>query len=350
MSKGTVLITGINGYIAGTTALAFLKAGYSVRGTARSLPSAGPLLSALSEYSDRLSVVQVPDITAPDAFDKAVRGVSFIAHLASPIAAAFTDVAEVMTAAVSGSLRVLESAAKEPGVRHLVFMSSLAAVRGSDGYEPGRVYTYTEKDWNVTSEAEVERVGAQAGFPVYEASKTAAERAVWKWKEENKPTFSINAVNPIFVAGPPLVIPTSADAIPNTITSIWAIFAGAPLKESALSHLLPGMLDSYVDVRDVARMIVWGVEHPEEADGERYILASCYGPSQSMADILREKYPDRAGIIQKGQPGEGYVLGYGFPEDGESYDSGKARRATGQDWIPWEKTVVDTAESLKGLL
>lgn len=179
MSKGTVLITGINGYIAGTTALAFLKAGYSVRGTARSLSSATPLLSALSEYSDRLSVIQVPDITAPDAFDEAVKGVSFIAHLASPVAPAFTDAAEVMTAAVNGSLRVLESAAKEPGIKGIVLMSSLAAVRGSDGYRPDYSYTYTEKDWNTTSEAEVEKLGAEAGFPVYEASKTAAERAVW---------------------------------------------------------------------------------------------------------------------------------------------------------------------------
>lgn len=146
------------------------------------------------------------------------------------------------------------------------------------------------------------------------------------------------------------MIPTSVETIPITVSSIWAIFTGAPLKESALSHLLPGMLDSYVDVRDVARMILWGVEHPEEADGERYILASWYGPSQSMADILREKYRDRAGIIQKGHPGEGYVAGYGFPENGEIYDSGKAKRATGQEWMSWEETVVDTVERLKGLL
>lgn len=72
--KGRVLVTGANGYIAGRTVEAFLKAGYAVRGTVRALGSAAEVAAALSEYADKLEFVSVPDITAPGAFDEAING------------------------------------------------------------------------------------------------------------------------------------------------------------------------------------------------------------------------------------------------------------------------------------
>src|SRR3569833_2593594 len=83
-SKGTVLISGANGYIAGRTVEAFLQAGYHVRGTVRSLKSAKSLQSVLSRYSERLEKVEVPDITATGAFDDAVKGVTAGARRAAP--------------------------------------------------------------------------------------------------------------------------------------------------------------------------------------------------------------------------------------------------------------------------
>ncbi len=73
-SNSTVLVTGANGYIAARTVEAFLKAGHSVRGSVRSKASAKGLLAALPEYASRLEIVEVPDITAPGAFDEAVKG------------------------------------------------------------------------------------------------------------------------------------------------------------------------------------------------------------------------------------------------------------------------------------
>jgi nucleoside-diphosphate-sugar epimerase len=77
-TKGTVLVTGANGYIAARTVEAFLKAGYSVRGTVRSLSSATDVKQALAEYADNLEFVEVPDITLAGAFDDAAKGASTI--------------------------------------------------------------------------------------------------------------------------------------------------------------------------------------------------------------------------------------------------------------------------------
>lgn len=75
-SKGIVLISGVNGYIGSRIAEAYLEAGYSVRGTVRSIASAMPLRNFFQErgWSDRFEVVEVKDITKPSAFDSAIQG------------------------------------------------------------------------------------------------------------------------------------------------------------------------------------------------------------------------------------------------------------------------------------
>lgn len=194
-TKGLVLVTGANGYIAARTVEAFLRAGYSVRGTVRSLHSADALLKALSEDVSKgsLEIVQVADITAPGAFDAAVKGTTAIAHLATPVSATNTNVEEVMNTSINGTLSIAESALKEPSVKSFVLMSSIAAVRffADNG-------SFTEDNWNTKSGALVEEKGPDAGgFAIYAASKVAAERALWQLVENKKPHFSATALCPV---------------------------------------------------------------------------------------------------------------------------------------------------------
>jgi nucleoside-diphosphate-sugar epimerase len=212
-SKGLVLISGVNGFIASRTAESFLKAGYSVRGTVRSLSSGKALQNVLAEYasSGKFELAEVPDITVDGAFDEAVKGtlcpnfkrwsqrlivigVHAIAHMASPVSLSFTDPEPVMHTAVVGTTSILDSALKAgPQLKTVVIISSIAAVVSPK--EPP--YTYTEKDWNSFSEGEVERLGKQTpSGHIYRASKTAAERAFWKFRDEKKPSFSMTAINP----------------------------------------------------------------------------------------------------------------------------------------------------------
>ena len=71
----TVMVTGINGYIASTIGFHLLSNGYNLRGTVRSSKSAAPLLDgAYKDYASRVQIFEVPDITIPGAFDEAVKG------------------------------------------------------------------------------------------------------------------------------------------------------------------------------------------------------------------------------------------------------------------------------------
>lgn len=221
-------------------------------------------------------------------------------------------------------------------------MSSIVAI--INNYQTD--YTYTESDWNEFAIPFVEKLGENApSGAIYAASKTAAERAIWRFRDEHKPSFTLTAINPCLVAGPPLAVPKSRDRIGETYQLPADVYLGKPLEESGLV----GISANYVDVRDVARLVVFGVEHREKANGERFIAASSYGPAQAVADILRKEYPERKGIIEEGTPGEGYEEGYKFRKN-LVYDGSKAVRFTGQDWIPYEKTVISTVEKLRPIL
>jgi len=142
------------------------------------------------------------------------------------------------------------------------------------------------------------------------------------------------------------LIPESAEKLGLTYSVGPELYLGKPLDKVGI----PEAYHTYVDVRDVARLVVFAVDHPDKANNERFIAASSYAPPQAHADILRKAFPERANIIAKGTPGEGYTPGtYAFPKR-KVYDGTKAVRFTGQDYIPLEQTVLDTIERLKSIL
>lgn len=134
------------------------------------------------------------------------------------------------------------------------------------------------------------------------------------------------------MTGPPLVTPRDSKNVGETVRNVWQVLAGQDI---------PPPLDGpgdYVDVRDVARLFVWAVEHPETANGERYIAYGDRGSGHRISEILREHYPERRNIIKD------YPVG---PQAGYSIDASKAIKATGQDFIKYEKSILDAAKSFE---
>ncbi|KAF7553224.1 hypothetical protein G7046_g7155 [Stylonectria norvegica] len=341
-SKRIALVTGANGYIAGQTIAAFLAAGYAVRGTVRSKPSAKPLVDAFSKYGKDLEIVEVPDIVAPGAFDEAVKGVHAIAHLASPVGFSFTDPDPIIEAAVQGTVGILGSAIKETSIKSVVLMSSIAAIVSFTSTDTSP-HVFTEEDWNLGSLDQIKEEGKNAGGAlIYVASKTAGEQAFWKFRDEQKPTFTMTAVNPVFVMGPHAVL-DSVDKVSQTTAWIWSVFSGQQIP----APIVP--VPFFVDVRDVARVVVFGVQHPEKANNERFLLSRGVIPPQAAADILRKAYPDRKDLIKVGTPGAGYLADFTVPGD-RTIDGSKAVRVTGQDYISVEQSITDAAKSLEKFL
>ncbi|KAJ8071399.1 hypothetical protein OCU04_001720 [Sclerotinia nivalis] len=360
-NHSTVLITGINGYIASVLGMHLLQAGYSIRGTTRRLSSADPLLKGpYAPYIDQVKIYEVPDMTISGAFDEAVKGVDGIFHTASPIDFSLTTYAQMVTPALDGTNNLLISALKAgPQLKTVVVTSSVIAVM-----EPRTdIYVFTESDFASVylTQAQLDlKEGRQTHAGVlYGASKTAADQAVWKFLSEVKPEFAITTINPGVVIGPPVFLPKTGDKLNETLRPLYDMLSG---KTKTIPANIGG--GSWVDVRDVAYMHIWAYEHPEKSNGQRYIACAGFGPAQAEADIARAYFKEKGEeqIVKNlplGNPGEGYV---GYNKETEKVESvewppetlrvsgEKAPREMGFTYKSLVESTIATAEAIKPLL
>ena len=87
MSKQLILITGASGHLGFRTLVKALEAGYRTRIALRKLGQADKIKKARSiqPFSEDIEFTEVPDLTAPGAYDEAVTGVTYVIHVAAPL-------------------------------------------------------------------------------------------------------------------------------------------------------------------------------------------------------------------------------------------------------------------------
>ncbi|MFW2389994.1 MAG: SDR family oxidoreductase [Polyangiales bacterium] len=248
MPKGTVLITGVSGFIANHCAVELLDAGYDLRGTVRSLARSDKVREVIGKHADasRLDFVEA-DLESDAGWRDAVSGCTHVLHVASPFPATQPKDEQVLIRpAVEGTLRVLR-AANDAGVQRFVQTSSMAAVQY--GHPDNRTAPYTEADWT-----EVDAPGVTP----YAKSKTLAERAARDFVDQQGAGLHYSSVNPGFVLGPVLdpEIRVSAEIIEMFLRGKYP---GTPRVAFAC-----------VDVRDVARMHRLALE-ADVPSGGRYL-------------------------------------------------------------------------------
>jgi nucleoside-diphosphate-sugar epimerase len=218
-----VLVTGANGYLATWVLKKYLEAGYSVRGTVRSLSKGAFLKDKFAHYGDRFELVVVEDITRDGAFDEVVKDVDAIAHTASPFhykstnpdgmsdflwililfGAQDTAYIELIIPAVQGTTSILNSALKHGNfLKRFILTSSVAAIREDKDTTVPRVFT--ESNWNDLAVEAVKTKGSTVGpFTIYPASKTLAEKAAWEFvaAHSSEISWDLVVINPPWIFG-----------------------------------------------------------------------------------------------------------------------------------------------------
>ena len=174
-----VLLTGANGFLGTHILSQLLASNFSVRAVVRSQKKADQVRSDQPAASQpNLDFGIVPDITAPGAFDDAVKSdppFDVVIHTASPFlfSAASDNLKDFMIPAKHGTEEILKSIkAHAPGVKRVVMTSSCAAVLDFAAGDNGK--RYTADDWNPSTWDQAVKGDKGVG---YRASKTYAERA-----------------------------------------------------------------------------------------------------------------------------------------------------------------------------
>ncbi|KAL3832964.1 hypothetical protein ACJIZ3_007700 [Penstemon smallii] len=241
-----VCVTGASGYVASWLVKLLLDHGYTVKATVRNL-----------------NCIYVEE----GSFDSIVDGCQCVFHTASPVILKVSDPqAELMEPAIKGTLNVLESCKKvsSSSIKRVVITSSTAAVmtnRNPTG--PGVIIDET---WFSDPEF------CQETEQWYNKSKVLAEKAGWKFAEENG--IDLVVMNPGFVLGP-LLQPT----LNFTSQCVLSLVKG----EDLFSEY------PFVDVRDVAYAHLLAFENPL-ATG-RYCLVGSTVKYGAIVNILHKFYP-----------------------------------------------------------
>ncbi|KAE8373966.1 hypothetical protein BDV26DRAFT_300679 [Aspergillus bertholletiae] len=282
----TVLITGVNGFIASNIADQFLKFGYKVRGTTRSLEKNAWVSTLFNKKygPGNFELVAVPDMVAEGAFAQAVKGVSAVVHTAT-IFTLDPNPHNVIPGTISGTVNALEAAAQELSVKRFVLTSSSSAALVPKPNNPMRVTTDTWNDEAVELAYRDPPYEPARAMPVYAASKTLSEKEAWKFMDEKKPGFTLNTVLPNMNFGASLDFANQGH--PSTSSIVAALFKGDP-------HYLGGITQQYyIDVQDAALLHVAAAIHPG-VESERVFAFAGPVNGDGVLAILRKLYPSRS--------------------------------------------------------
>ncbi|KAI0245434.1 hypothetical protein BJV78DRAFT_1263392 [Lactifluus subvellereus] len=272
-----VLVTGANGYLAVWVVKKYLEAGYSVRGTVRSLDKSAFLNDKFAHYGDRFELVAIEDITKDGAFDEAVRGVDAIAHTASPFHYKATHPDELIIPAVRGTTSILNSVLKHGSTikRFILTSSAVAALEQSP---TPRVFN--ETDWNNAAVEAVNAKGSAAG-PFF----VSAHKSEISW--------DLVAINPPYIFGPSLTPAPTIDDINTSQREIYDTLSGARTGGQLQNQ------SNWVHVAVVAEAHVRAT-HAAPAGGERIIVISGLFFYQDILDAAADLGIQNA---PRGEPG-----------------------------------------------
>lgn len=164
--------------------------------------------------------------------------------------------------------------------------------------KPGEEFTIAADAYNDEAAEQAWKPGADRHV-VYAASKTAADRAVFQWAEEHKPSFVVNAGTDSELG---LFRPLMFLVLPNC--NIGPLISAANQGYPTTARFVKGLWDGnyealegnppehFVNVQDVGRLHVIGLAHPD-VRGERIFAATAPFNFNSIIEVLRKLRPER---------------------------------------------------------
>ena len=313
------LVTGATGFVGSHVVRALGESGHQAVALHRSSSKLDALAGLTYESA-------LGDVTDLDSLRKAAAGCDWVFHVAAVADYWRSDKQRMFDVNVGGTQNVLQ-AAREAGVKRVVFTSSAAAV----GIRADGLPTDETVRFSLPPDQ----------FP-YGYSKVLAEIEIGKAVEAGQ---DVVTVNPVVIIGPGDLNMISGDFILQMKRLSWTL------------PVPPGGVAT-IDVRDVARMHIAAAERGRT--GERYILGAVNYPYSEWFNLIA----DVMDLPRPGFPVPGFALpivasvvdrlraaGIPVPIDGNQtrlgkeriyFDFRKAWTELGEPQIDMRQSVADT--------
>ncbi|KAK4065597.1 hypothetical protein Trihar35433_7717 [Trichoderma harzianum] len=284
MSESLVFITGATGYIGTHLVGDVLKAGHRVRVAVRSQEKSQLIKELYPSATDKIEYAVVPDMSQPAAYQDALKGVSYVFHLAGAMVDKGVELErDFVDPAVNGTLSILESAKKEPSIRKVAIVSSFLSLMPMDGVmrNPFHIKANTGEKFAVDY-----KMAFPEGLPgqllKYQTGKIVAHQAYRDWIKKENPKFTVVSVHPSQVFGPSLVQKSSSELSGVNFLMWMTLQSDAPLTPYLM-----------VDVRDVSLALARIIDADVPSGTELPITGPLYTWKQ-YASFISSKYPSLA--------------------------------------------------------
>jgi nucleoside-diphosphate-sugar epimerase len=336
MSSSTaVLLTGASGFLGLHILDALLSHGYHVIAAVRSPSRETDVRTVAKSHPNRkVSFVYVADISADGAYDEVFKThgeITAVIHTASPVNMSAKDPLEdVVYPAINGVTNLLRAIkAYGPQVARLVVTSSIVTMYNVEKPSPSGT-VITEKSWVDVTLADVHT----SQWSAYTVSKVFAEKAVWKFVEEESPNFKVTTLTPPLIFGAVLGDVKSADALNESSAIVHKVLSG---------KIPQGYVAEYVDAGDLAKAHVLAIEKPQLA-GKRLLVTPGSFTAKQIVEAAQQfgfaVQPNAEVDTQK-------ILAQRF-----TVDNSETRKHLGFEYVSLKQTTADVAKSFieKGLV
>ncbi|KAK7400441.1 hypothetical protein VNO78_11649 [Psophocarpus tetragonolobus] len=271
-------VIGGSGFMASLLIEKLLEKGYAVNTTVRDPGNPSKMCHLFALKSLGQLKIFGADLTVEEDFDAPISGCELVFLLASPVNFASEDPEnDMIKPAIKGVLNVLKACTRAKEVKRVILTSSTTAVTINQLNGTGHVMD--ESNW---TDVEYLNTAKPCGWG-YHASKTLAEKAAWKFSEENN--IDLISMIPSLTTGPSII-----RDIPASVALATSIITGNDffLKSLRDMQLLSGSI-SVTHVEDICRAHIF-VAEKESASG-RYIVSAHNTSVPELAKFLSKRYP-----------------------------------------------------------
>jgi|TARA_B110000046_G_scaffold165255_1_gene181420 nucleoside-diphosphate-sugar epimerase len=334
--KQTILVTGGTGYVGSWVVKGLLENGHKVRLTVREISQKNKYQFLIDIADNNKGSIEFweADLLKMGSFDDAAKGCDSIAHIASPFKLNVKNAQEdLVDPAVIGTTNVLDAANKSDSVKKVVLTSSVVAIYGDN-------IDMKYQDLSILTEAQYNTSSTLAHQP-YAYSKVKAEKKAWAMAKEQS-NWELVVMNPSFVMGPSLTSISESESL----KFMTELLKGKFKMGSAEIYM------GYVDVRDVAKAHIFGLENKVEG---RFILSERVTDMLSFSNIIGTHYGEKYGLPKSNNPKWLLSLIGGFFGLSRKYvknnigipiklDSSKSIDQLKLNYTPLEQTMKDMVE------